>query len=694
MSAKYVYSFGGKTADGDGKMKELLGGKGANLAEMCKIDIPVPPGFTITTEVCAAYYEQGKKIPEATIPQIDEALKNVEAIFGKKFGDAADPLLVSVRSGAALSMPGMMNTILNLGLTDASVEGVAKKTGNDRFAYDSYRRLIDMFGSTAMGIEHEHFEHELHAMKEAKGVKLDTDLSADDLKELVKRYKAVYKKDVGEDFPQDPKKQLMLAINAVFNSWNGHKAIEYRRIERITGLKGTAVNVQAMVFGNMGNTSGTGVAFTRDPNTGEDVFYGDYLINAQGEDVVAGIRTPEPIAKLGEDMPKVYEQLVGIRSALEKHYKEMQDIEFTVQEGTLYMLQTRTGKRTGTAAVRIAVEMVKEGLIDETTAVKRVAPDSLNHLLQPQLDPKSKVEVVAQGIAASPGGASGIVLLSAEAVVEHAAKNPNDSIMLVRKETSPEDVAGMHLAKGILTSTGGKASHAAVVARGWGKPCVVGCEAMKIDEAAQTIAIAGKTVKAGEFITINGTTGDVMIGKVPTVAPSMTGDFATLMVMADKVRKLKIRTNADSPADAAKAREFGAEGIGLCRTEHMFFGKDRIAAVREMILAPDVAGREKALAKIEPFQKADFVGLFEVMDGLPVTIRLLDPPLHEFLPQKDNVAGAEEVARQTGTTVEKIFERVEELHEMNPMMGFRGCRLPLVFPEIGDMQVRAIIEAA
>ncbi|AWM35941.1 Pyruvate, phosphate dikinase [Gemmata obscuriglobus] len=694
MSAKYVYSFGGKTADGDGKMKELLGGKGANLAEMCKIGIPVPPGFTITTEVCAAYYEQGKKIPDAAVPQIDEALKKVEAEFGKKFGDPADPLLVSVRSGAALSMPGMMNTILNLGLTDASVEGLAKKTGNDRFAYDSYRRLIDMFGSTAMGLEHEHFEHELHSMKEAKGVKLDTELSADDLKELVKRYKAVYKKDVGEDFPQDPKKQLMLAINAVFNSWNGHKAIEYRRIERITGLKGTAVNVQAMVFGNMGEGSGTGVAFTRDPNTGEDVFYGDYLINAQGEDVVAGIRTPEPISKLGEDMPKVYEQLVGIRAALEKHYKEMQDIEFTVQDGVLYMLQTRTGKRTGTAAVRIAVEMVKEGLIDETTAVKRVAPDSLNHLLQPQLDPKAKNKPVAQGIAASPGAASGMVLLSAEAVVAHAEKHPNDPILLVRKETSPEDVAGMHLAKGILTSTGGKASHAAVVARGWGKPCVVGCEAVKIDEAAQTVTIAGTVVKAGEFVTINGTTGDVMIGKVPTVPPSMTGDFATLMAMADKVRKLKIRTNADSPADAAKAREFGAEGIGLCRTEHMFFGKDRIAAVREMILAPDVEGRTKALAKIEPFQKADFVGLFEVMDGLPVTIRLLDPPLHEFLPQKDNVAGAEEVARQTGTTVEKIFERVDELHEMNPMMGFRGCRLPLVFPEIGDMQVRAIIEAA
>jgi pyruvate,orthophosphate dikinase len=692
MTTKHVYFFGGKAADGNGKQKELLGGKGANLAEMCLIGIPVPPGFTITTEVCAAYYEQGKKIPEAAIPEIDAALKKVEAAFGKKFGDTSDPLLVSVRSGAALSMPGMMNTILNLGLTDASVEGLAKKTGNPRFAYDSYRRLIDMFGSTAMGVEHEHFEHEIHEMKKAKGVALDTDLTADDLKELVKRYKAVYKKDVGEDFPQDPKKQLYLAINAVFNSWNGKKAIEYRRIERITGLKGTAVNVQAMVFGNMGNTSGTGVAFTRDPNTGENVFYGDYLINAQGEDVVAGIRTPEPISKLHEEMPKVYEQLVGIRQTLEKHYKEMQDIEFTVQEGTLYMLQTRSGKRTGTAAVRIAVEMVKEGLIDETTAVRRVNPDSLNHLLLPQLDPKAKEKPVAQGIAASPGAASGKVLLSAEAVVEHYEKFPNDPILLVRKETSPEDVAGMHLAKGILTSTGGKASHAAVVARGWGKPCVVGCEAIKINEAAGWITVAGQTVKVGEYVTINGTTGDVIVGKVPTVAPTMTGDFATLMTWADRARKLKIRTNADTPADAAKAREFGAEGIGLCRTEHMFFGEGRIVAMREMILASDEAGRKAALAKIEPFQRADFVGIFEAMHGLPVTIRLLDPPLHEFLPHDD--AGQKEVAQSLGVSAAKIKERVEELHEFNPMMGFRGCRLPIVFPEIGDMQVRAVIEAA
>ncbi len=695
MSTKHVYYFGGKTADGNGTMKELLGGKGANLAEMCTIGIPVPPGFTITTEVCAAFYELGQKIPEAAIPEINEAIKKMEADFGgKKFGDPVDPILVSVRSGAALSMPGMMNTILNLGLTDTSVEGLAKKTGNPRFAYDSYRRLIDMFGSTAMGCEHEAFEHEIHSLKHEKNVKLDTELSADDLKELVKRYKAVYKKHVGDDFPQDPRKQLMLSINAVFNSWNGKKAIEYRRIERITGLKGTAVNVQAMVFGNMGEGSGTGVAFTRDPNTGENVFYGDYLINAQGEDVVAGIRTPEPIAKLDEQMPRVYKQLCEIREKLEQHYKEMQDIEFTVQDGTLYMLQTRSGKRTGTAAVRIAVEMVHEKKIDETTAIKRVPPDSLNHLLLPQLDPKAKVEVVAQGIAASPGGATGIVLLSAEAVVEHAKNHPNDPILLVRKETSPEDVAGMHLAKGILTSTGGKASHAAVVARGWGKPCVVGCEAMKIDEAKQLLVIAGKTVKAGEFMTINGTTGDVMIGKVPTVDPTMTGDFSTLMTWADKVRKLKIRTNADTPADAIKARGFGAEGIGLCRTEHMFFGDDRISAVRQMILATDEAGRKAALAKIEPFQKADFVGIFEAMAGLPVTIRLLDPPLHEFLPQKDNVKGTEEVAKQIGVTVEAIHQRVEELHEMNPMMGFRGCRLPIVFPEIGDMQVRAIIEAA
>jgi pyruvate,orthophosphate dikinase len=741
MSTKYVYSFGGGAADGDGKQKELLGGKGAGLAEMSRIGIPVPPGFTITTEVCAAYYDSGKKIPEDAIPQIEDALKKLEAAFGKKFGDTADPLLVSVRSGAALSMPGMMNTILNLGLTDASVEGLAKKTGNPRFAYDSYRRLIDMFGSTAMGVEHEHFEHEIHQMKHTKGAKLDTDLTADDLKELVKRYKSAYKKEVGDDFPQDPRKQLMLAINAVFNSWNGKKAIEYRRIERITGLRGTAVNVQAMVFGNMGNTSGTGVAFTRDPNTGENIFYGDYLINAQGEDVVAGIRTPEPIDKLHEEMPAVYEQLIKIRGDLEKHYKEMQDIEFTVQEGRLYMLQTRTGKRTGTAAVRIAVEMVREKLIDETTAVKRVNPDSLNHLLLPQLDPKAKAAVVAQGIAASPGAASGMVLLSAEAVVEHAKNHPTDPILLVRKETSPEDVAGMHLAKGILTSTGGKASHAAVVARGWGKPCVVGCEAIKIDEKNQQITIAGKPVKAGEFVTINGTTGDVMIGKVPTVAATMTGDFSTLMNWADRSRKLKIRTNADTPADAAKAREFGAEGIGLCRTEHMFFGEERIVDFRRMILAEDdpmknearkkkgiesvfmtgdffepieiereftigeqkqvvkttelaITDRELALAQILQYQREDFIGIFEAMDGLPVTIRLLDPPLHEFLPHKDNLAGAEAVAQEIGVTVEKIFDRVDELHEFNPMMGFRGCRLPIVYPEIGDMQVRAIIEAA
>ena len=484
---KYVYSFGGGKADGKAEMKALLGGKGANLAEMSVIGIPVPPGFTITTEVCAAYYENGQKLPEEVKPQVEAALKEMEGKFGAKFGDPArSPLLVSVRSGAAMSMPGMMNTILNLGLTDVSVEGVAKKTGNPRFAYDGYRRLIDMFGSTAMGVEHELFEHELHTLKQEKGVKLDTELSADDLKELVKRYKAVYKHHVGKDFPQDPKEQLWAAIMAVFNSWEGKKAVEYRRIERITGLKGTAVNVQAMVFGNMGDNSGTGVAFTRDPNTGEDVFYGDYLINAQGEDVVAGIRTPEPISQLKDEMPKVYEQLMGIRQKLESHYKEMQDIEFTVQDGKLYMLQTRTGKRTGTAAVRIAVEMVKEGLIDKETAIKRVSPDSLNHLLLPQLDPKAKLDVVAQGIAASPGAAAGKIVLSAEAAVEHAQEHPGDPILLVRKETSPEDVAGMNLARGILTATGGKASHAAVVARGWGKPCIVGCAALQIDEKEGT----------------------------------------------------------------------------------------------------------------------------------------------------------------------------------------------------------------
>ena len=620
----------------------------------------------------------------------------MESIAGKKFGDPVhDPLLVSVRSAAALSMPGMMNTILNLGLSDASVEGLAKKTGNARLPTTAIAASSTMFGSTAMGCEST--KSSSYEIAQAQG-REESPSSTPTSPPMTSRNSSsvtrpAYKKHVKDDFPQDPKKQLMLAINAVFNSWNGNKAIEYRRIERIHHLNGTAVNVQAMVFGKHGgHLSGTGVAFTRDPNTGENLFYGDYLVNAQGEDVVAGIRTFEHIDHLGKHNAQVYKQLCDIRQTLEKHYKDMQDIEFTVQEGTLYMLQTRGGKRTGTAAVRIAVEMVKEKLIDETTAVKRVPPDGLNHLLLPQLDPKANVKAVAQGIAASPGAASGKIVLSAEAAVAHAEKFPNDSIMLVRKETSPEDVAGMHLAKGILTSTGGKASHAAVVARGWGKPCVVGCEAVKIDEAKGTVTVAGHVVKAGDFLTINGTTGDVMIGKVPTVAPTMTGDFATLMGWADKVRKLKIRTNADTPADAAKAREFGAEGIGLCRTEHMFFGEDRITAMREMILADTQEARAKALAKLLPFQKADFVGIFEAMDGYPVTIRLLDPPLHEFLPH--DAKGQEEVAKSLGIAAKKIKERVEELHEYNPMMGFRGCRLPLVFPEIGDMQVRAIIEAA
>ena len=689
---KYVYSFGGGKAEGKADMKTLLGGKGANLAEMSVIGIPVPPGFTITTEVCAAYYENGQKLPEAVKPQVEAAIKQVEDQLGAKLGDHADPLLVSVRSGAALSMPGMMNTILNLGLSDVSTEGLAKKTGNVRFAYDGYRRLIDMFGSVVMGVDHELFEHELHSLKQQRGVQLDTELSGDDLKLLVQKYKAVYKAGTGSDFPQDPKDQLWAAIMAVFNSWEGHKAIEYRRIEKITGLKGTAVNVQAMVFGNMGENSGTGVAFTRDPNTGEDVFYGDYLINAQGEDVVAGIRTPEPMSRLQVDMPKVYDQLMGIRTKLETHYKEMQDIEFTVQDGTLYMLQTRTGKRTGASAVRIAVEMVKAGLIDEKTAVQRVAPDSLDQLLQPMLDPKADVKPIAQGIAASPGAAAGVVVLSAEAVVKHAEEHPGVPIMLVRKETSPEDVAGMHLAKGILTATGGKASHAAVVARGWGKPCVVGCDALVIDEKAGSITISGHAVKAGEFLTINGTTGDVMIGKVPTIDAELGESFHVLMAMADKFRTLKVRANADAPKDALKAREFGAEGIGLCRTEHMFFEGQRIVDMRKMILADDEAGRQTALAALEPYQREDFIGLFEAMDGLPVTIRLLDPPLHEFLPHDE--AGQAAVAKQLGVPIKKVTDRVTQLHESNPMLGLRGCRLAIKFPEIADMQVRAIIDAA
>ena len=691
---KYVYSFGGGSADGRSDMKELLGGKGANLAEMSVIGIPVPPGFTITTSVCADYYERDRQLPEAVKPQVESALARMEALAGKKFGNDSDPLLVSVRSGAALSMPGMMNTILNLGLNDASVDGLARKTSNPRFAFDGYRRLIDMFGSTAMGVEHESFEHELASLKAERGVKLDTDLNALDLQELVARYKAVYKKHVGQPFPQDPKDQLWKSIMAVFDSWMGKKAVEYRRIERITGLQGTAVNVQAMVFGNSGTSSGTGVAFTRDPNSGQNEFFGDYLINAQGEDVVAGIRTPEPISQLKEEMPQVYDQLLKIRSKLETHYKEMQDIEFTVQDGTLYMLQTRTGKRTGTAAVRTAVEMVKEGLIDETTAIKRVSPDSLNHLLLPQLDPKAKRKVVAKGIAASPGAACGRVVLSAEAAIAHHAGHPTEPMLLVRKETSPEDVAGMHLAQGILTATGGKASHAAVVARGWGKPCVVGCSGLQINESAGQVTINDTVVKALDYLTIDGASGEVMVGRVPTVDPTISGYFATLMSWADKVRTMKVRTNADTPEDSIRARSFGAEGIGLCRTEHMFFGDQRIVAMRKMILADDEAGRKAALAELEPFQKQDFIGIFKAMDGLPVTIRTLDPPLHEFLPKDDNPSGQAEVARQLGITVEKVRRRVEQLHEQNPMLGLRGCRLPIKFPEIGDMQVRAIIEAA
>jgi pyruvate,orthophosphate dikinase len=689
---KYVYSFGGGSAEGRAEMKDLLGGKGANLAEMSLIGIPVPPGFTITTEVCASYYDRGRKLPEEVKPQVEAALSRMEEAVGKKFGDPSDPLLVSVRSGAALSMPGMMNTILNLGLTDASVEGLAKKTGNVRFAYDGYRRLIDMFGSTAMGVEHEHFEHELDALKKQRGVKLDTELNADDLKELVKRYKAVYEKHVKAPFPQDPKDQLWRAIMAVFNSWMGNKAVEYRRIERIAGLKGTAVNVQAMVFGNTGNNSGTGVAFTRDPNTGENEFFGDYLINAQGEDVVAGIRTPEHISQLKGEMPKVFDQLLDIRKKLETHYKEMQDIEFTVQDGTLYMLQTRTGKRTGTAAVRTAVEMVKEKLIDQKTAIKRVSPESLNHLFMRQIDPKQrqKVRPVAQGISASPGAAVGKVVLSAEEAVAEAAKDPNAALMLVRKETSPEDVAGMILARGILTSTGGKASHAAVVARGWGKPCVVGCEAIRVDEKARTLTVNGQTIRAGDYVTIDGATGEVWAEEMPTIEPTIPQEYFTLMEWADKARTIKVRTNADTPRDAAKAREFGAEGIGLCRTEHMFFGEQRIVAMRKMILASGgeepkedkdkpAAEREKlrqkraraarvaALAELEPFQRDDFIGIFEAMDGLPVTIRLLDPPLHEFLPHDEK--GQAEVARQLGVPVAAVKERVDQLHEFNPISG-------------------------
>ncbi len=703
---KWVYKFGGGTAEGSAEMKNLLGGKGANLAEMARLGIPVPPGFTITTEMCKQYYESGNKFPPELEKQVKEGIEHIEKIMGSKFGDPENPLLVSVRSGAPISMPGMMDTVLNLGLNDETVKGLAKKTGNERFAWDSYRRFVQMYGDVVLGLKPESkeeidpFEEIIDRLKEQKGYKWDTDLTVEDLKTLVQEFKRLIKERKGVEFPQDPWEQLWGAIRAVFESWNNERAITYRKLNKIPDDLGTAVNVQAMVFGNMGEDSATGVAFTRDPATGEKIFYGEYLVNAQGEDVVAGIRTPQPINKatktspdqktLEEVMPEAYKQLEEIRDRLEKHYKDMQDIEFTIQQGRLWMLQTRVGKRTAKAAVKMAVDMVKEGLIDKKTAIMRVTPDQLDQLLHPMFDPKAEKKVIAKGLPASPGAATGRVVFHADDAEEWAKRG--EKVILVRLETSPEDVGGMHAAEGILTARGGMTSHAAVVARGMGKTAVVGCGALNVDYAKKHFTVGDIVVKEGDWISIDGSTGEVMLGQVPTVEPQMTGEFAELMQWVDEIRKLGVRTNADTPHDAQVARNFGAEGIGLCRTEHMFFEGERIKAMREMILAEDEEGRRKALDKILPYQKEDFLGIFKVMEGLPVTIRLLDPPLHEFLPQEEEAQ--REVADELGVQVEKVKERVESLHELNPMLGHRGCRLGIAYPEITEMQTRAIFEAA
>ncbi|MBU1727905.1 pyruvate, phosphate dikinase [Patescibacteria group bacterium] len=689
-SKKYVYAF----EEGDKSMKEILGGKGANLAEMKSLGINVPPGFTISTEACRLYYEQEKKITSEIKKQIDTKLADLEKKMGKKLGDANDPLLVSVRSGAAASMPGMMDTILNLGLNDRSVLGLAKKTENDRFAWDSYRRLIQMFGSVVMEVEHSEFEHVLESVKDTKGAEFDTDLTADDLREVVNKYKDVISKMKGVDFPQDPIEQMYMAVNAVFNSWNNYRAIRYREINNIKGLIGTAVNIQAMVFGNLGNDSGTGVCFTRNPSTGEAKFYGEYLMNAQGEDVVAGIRTPLPVSSLEKQNPKIYKELVTVCNKVERHYRDMQDMEFTIQQGKLYILQARSGKRTAAASVRIAVDMVKEKLITLETAILRIDPNQLNQLLHKQLDPiaLSRAEAIAQGLPASPGAAVGEVVFTASEAFEKAKTGLD--VILVRVETSPEDIDGMHSAKGILTARGGMTSHAAVVARGMGTCCVAGCSDLIIDEKTKTLTIKGKgiVIKEGGFISLDGSTGKVYAGQLTTQDPALSGNFGTIMTWADKFRKLLVRTNADTPHDAGVARKFGAEGIGLCRTEHMFFEGERIKAIREMILASDLESRKKALEKIAPYQKGDFAGLFRAMDGYPVTVRLLDAPLHEFLPKEKK--DIEELSEEMGVSVETLEAKIDDLHEFNPMLGHRGCRLAITYPEIYDMQATAIIDAA
>jgi pyruvate,orthophosphate dikinase len=689
MAHKYVYLF----SEGNAGMRNLLGGKGSGLAEMTRIGLPVPQGFTITTEACTRYYEDGKKIGEDIIEQIEAALKTAEEINGKKLGDVNDPFLVSVRSGARVSMPGMMDTILNLGLNDDTVTGLAKLTNNERFAYDSYRRFIQMFSDVVMEIEKNKFEAILDAVKEENGAEQDTDLDADALKEVVVRYKKLYKEEKGEEFPQEPKKQLFLAVEAVFRSWDNPRAIVYRRLNDIPGDWGTAVNVQAMVFGNMGNDSGTGVAFTRNPSTGEKKLYGEFLVNAQGEDVVAGIRTPQPISELNTSIPSVYEQFVDTAKKLETHYKDMQDMEFTMERGKLFMLQTRNGKRTAAAALRIAVDMVKEGLLTREEALMKIDPKQLDALLHPTFDPKAlkTATAIAKGLPASPGAACGQVFFTADDAV--AAHKSGQKVILVRTETSPEDIEGMYVAEGILTARGGMTSHAAVVARGMGTCCVAGSSDIKVYEAQKKFVVKdGTEIKEGAFISLDGTAGAVYGEAIPTVEAKLTGDFATIMEWADQVRRLKVRTNADTPHDAEQAIDFGAEGIGLTRTEHMFFSEERIGAMREMILSENTEQRVKALNKLLPMQREDFKGIYKAMGARPVTIRLLDPPLHEFLPQKEE--DIEALAKEMGVSTDMLRQTVISLHEFNPMMGHRGCRLAVTFPEIAVMQTRAIMEAA
>jgi pyruvate,orthophosphate dikinase len=696
---KWVYGFGAGRNDGRADMRNLLGGKGANLAEMASIGLPVPPGFTITTEVCTHYYDNGQQYPGELKAQVDEALARIEEAVGLKFGDEAKPLLVSVRSGARVSMPGMMDTVLNLGLNDSTVEGLSRASGDPRFAWDSYRRFIQMYGSVVLGVDHHRFEEIIEDAKLDKGVSEDTHLTADDWRAVVTGYKAMVQEVLGKPFPQDPEGQLWGAIGAVFGSWMNQRANTYRRLNDIPASWGTAVNVQAMVFGNMGEDCATGVCFTRDPSTGEDIFYGEYLINAQGEDVVAGIRTPQPMSELrakpGERsmeaaMPEAYAELVAVRAKLEKHYADMQDIEFTVQQNKLYMLQTRNGKRTAAASLKIAVDMAREGLIDQKEAVKRVNPGALDQLLHPTLDPNAKRTVVSKGLPASPGAACGVVVFSADEAETRAAKG--ESVILVRIETSPEDIHGMHAAKGILTTRGGMTSHAAVVARGMGRPCVAGAGGVVVDYASQQLSAGGKVIRGGETITLDGATGEIFLGTVAMIEPQMSGDFATLMGWADEVRRLKVRANAETPLDADTARKFGAEGIGLCRTEHMFFDPERIGAVRQMIMSESEGGRRDALAKLLPFQRKDFSELFRIMAGLPITIRLLDPPLHEFLPHREEELA--EVAEHLGADLATMKRRAADLSEANPMLGHRGCRLGVTYPEIYEMQARAIFEAA